>query len=85
MKYLLIALLLTSCANTDVYGPKGNRLFHTQADADLLDFKSGETSLHIVGLRHSTATQAGGAASTSVVTSAGTATGNIIRAIIAKP
>ncbi len=81
MKYLILILCtsLSACAHT-VVKKNGQTILDTQANADLLEFAQGDTTLRIVKLNHSTPTRAGG----SVIGTTGTAATGIATAILTK-
>jgi hypothetical protein len=74
----LIAILFSGCASTSVF-KNGQKILFTQANANSLEFRQGDTFLKIEGLNHSTPTRAGG----SVIGTTGTALTGVAGAVVA--
>lgn len=65
---LILALFAAGCSTT-VRNSQGVTVLKTYANADIIAFKQGDTSLYMKKMNHSTPTRAGG----SVVGTAGSA------------
>lgn len=76
---LLPFLFLCSCANT-VVKRDGKVVLWTQANASTLEFHSGDTSLKMTMMNHSTPTRAGG----SVIGTTATGAAGVITALVTK-
>lgn len=59
MKWLLLAFLILPACSTTVYR-NGNPILRTYANADIVEFHQGDTSLRMVKMNHSTPTRAAG-------------------------
>lgn len=86
MKFLLaicrltaLCLILPACAHT-VVKKNDQVILDTQANADLVEFRQGDTSLKMVKMNHSTPTRAGG----SVIGTAATGATGIATAILTR-
>lgn len=75
----LLVLAFTGCANT-VVKRDGKVVLWTQANASTLEFHSGDTSLKMTMMNHSTPTRAGG----SVIGTTATGATGVITALVTK-
>ena len=81
MKWLLLLLLLSGCAETRIY-ERGQLIAEIQGDAQVLIIKTDHTYFYVSGLDHSKATAAAYTGATAVVGSVGTA---VVSGLVAKP